>query len=134
MEREFKIVLSKRRLEVAHERFDVAKHLLEYGDYKTAANRLYYAIFAAMKAVLALDGFDSKKHSGIISRFRQEYIKPGVFDTSLSAIIDSLEIIREDSDYDDFYIILKEDLTAQMQKAEYFINEIEKYLLTQYDQ
>ena len=61
MEHEFKIVLSKRRLEVAHERFDVAKHLLEYGDYKTAANRLYYAVFAAMKAVLALDGFDSKK-------------------------------------------------------------------------
>ena len=75
MEHEYKVVLSKRRLEVARERLNVAKHLIEYGDYKTSANRLYYAIFAAMKAVLALDGYDSKKHSGIISRFRQEYIK-----------------------------------------------------------
>jgi len=55
------------------------------------------------------------------------------FDTSLSAIIDNLEIIREDSDYDDFYIILKEDLAVQMQKAEYFISEVEKYLHTQYN-
>ena len=47
MEHEFKIVLSKRRLEVTHKRFEVAKHLLEYGDYKTAANRLYYARITA---------------------------------------------------------------------------------------
>lgn len=119
-------------MEVAHERLEVAKHLLEYGDYKTAANRLYYAIFAAMKAVLALDGFDSKKHSGIISRFRQDYIKTGIFEIGLSAIIDNLEVIREDSDYDDFYIISKEDLSIQTNAADFFVRKVEQYLLEQY--
>lgn len=33
---------------------------MELGDYKTVANRSYYAVFAAMRAMLALDGFDSK--------------------------------------------------------------------------
>ena len=79
MEHEFKIVLSKRRLEVAHERFDVAKHLLEYGDYKTSANRLYYAVFAAMKAVLALTALIPKNipalfHVSVRSILKQAFL------------------------------------------------------------
>ena len=132
MELEYKIILSKRRLEVANERLDVAEHLVEYGDYKTAANRLYYAVFAAMKAVLALEGFDSKKHSGIISRFRQNYVKTGVFDSRLSAIIDDLEIVREDSDYDDFYVVAKADIENQTVNAKYFVATVESYLKNKY--
>lgn len=134
MEHDYKIELSKRRLEIAHERLTTAKAILELGDYKASANRLYYAIFSAMRAVLALDGFDSKKHSGIIARFRQSYIKTGIFDTEMSKIIDDLEVIREDSDYDDFYIILKEDVEIQAKRAEYFVSEVESYLQNQYNQ
>lgn len=131
MEHDYKIELSKRRLEIAHERLTTAKAMLELGDYKASANRLYYAIFSAMRAVLALDGFDSKKHSGIIARFRQSYIKTGILDTEMSKIIDDLEVIREDSDYDDFYIILKEDVEIQAKRAEYFVSEVESYLQNQ---
>lgn len=134
MEHEFKIELSKRRLEVAHERMKTAGILLDAGDYKAVANRLYYAVFSAMRAVLALDGFDSKKHSGIISRFRQSYIKTGTFSTEMSIIIDDLEVIREDSDYDDFFIISKEDVMIQSQRAKFFVNEVERYLQEQYNQ
>ncbi len=133
-EHDYKIELSKRRLEIAHERLTTAKAMLELGDYKASANRLYYAIFSAMRAVLALDGFDSKKHSGIIARFRQSYIKTGILDTEMSKIIDDLEVIREDSDYDDFYIILKEDVEIQAKRAEYFVSEVESYLQNQYNQ
>ena len=134
MEHDYKIELSKRRLEIAHERLTTAKAMLELGDYKASANRLYYAIFSAMRAVLALDGFDSKKHSGIIARFRQSYIKTGILDTEMSKIIDDLEVIREDSDYDDFYIILKEYVEIQAKRAEYFVSEVESYLQNQYNQ
>lgn len=134
MEHDYKIELSKRRLEIAHERLTTAKAMLELGDYKASANRLYYAIFSAMRAVLALDGFDSKNHSGIIARFRQSYIKTGILDTEMSKIIDDLEVIREDSDYDDFYIILKEDVEIQAKRAEYFVSEVESYLQNQYNQ
>ena len=134
MEHEYKIELSKRRLEVAHERMNTAGILLDVGDYKAVANRLYYAVFSAMRAVLALDGFDSKKHSGIIARFRQSYIKAGTFSTEMSKIIDDLEVIREDSDYDDFFIISKEDVMIQSQRAEFFVNEVERYLQEQYNQ
>jgi len=41
--------------------------LLAGESYRSAANRAYYAIFHAMRAVLALDGVDMKHHSGIIA-------------------------------------------------------------------
>ena len=50
--------LSGYRLTTAKERLQSAKALIQIGDYKTAANRSYYAAFSAMRAVLALDGLD----------------------------------------------------------------------------
>ena len=41
-------------------------------------HRSYYAIFHAMRAVLALDGIDMKRHSGVMSEFRRLYIKTGI--------------------------------------------------------
>ena len=86
---EGRIALSKLRLENAKERLRFIPGIIELGDYKTAANRSYYAVFFAMRAVLALDGFDSKKHSGVIAEFRRRYVKTGVFDPEICK--DSLE-------------------------------------------
>ena len=128
---ENKVYLSKHRLEVAKERLNSAKFLIEVGDYKAAANRSYYAAFSAMRAVLALDGLDFKRHSGVIAEFRKSYIKNGVFDAELSHIIDSLKDARQSSDYDDFYLISKEEVSQQVDNAERFIMEIESYLNNQ---
>lgn len=68
---EEKIALSKVRLDTAKERIRYAQEIIKIGDYKTVANRSYYAVFSAMRAVLALDGFDSKKHSGVIAQFKK---------------------------------------------------------------
>ena len=56
---QYNIDLSKARLSLAKERLMYADKILEIGDYKTVANRSYYAVFSAMRAVLALDNFDS---------------------------------------------------------------------------
>ena len=66
--------LSNVRFEHAKECLSTAHNVLELGDYKSAANRSYYAIFHAMRAVLAFDGIDMRHHSGIISEFRLLYI------------------------------------------------------------
>ena len=81
-----------------------------------------------MRAILALDGIDMKHHSGIISEFRRLYIKTGVFDTELSTIISALFDIRTESDYDDFYVISKQEVKEQIANAELFYNEIKEYL------
>jgi uncharacterized protein (UPF0332 family) len=98
---------------------------------KTAANRSYYCIFDAMRAVLALDYFDSKKHSGIISAFRKKYIRTGIFPMSFSDMIESAFVVRRDSDYEDFYIVSKEDVKEQVENAGMFLDAVEKYIESQ---
>ena len=99
--------LIKRRLESAGTLLVSARLLIEADDCKSAANRSYYAVFAAMRACLALKGIDHKKHSGVMSDFRLHFIKTGKLKTELSDIISELFEVRTQSDYNDFYVISK---------------------------
>ena len=128
MEFEDKRNLSNVRLEHAFECLSSAKLNFEANGYKTAANRSYYAVFHAMRAVLAYDGIDMKHHSGIISEFRRLYIKTGVFPKEMSETISALFDIRSDSDYDDYYVISIEDVKTQMGNAEHFLDKVSLFL------
>lgn len=124
--------LSKYRLSQAKQCIKSAKLLAENDDYKGAANRSYYAIFHAMRSVLALEQIDFSKHSGVSAYFRKEYIKTGIFDIELSDIIKEAFDVRSDSDYDDYFVISKEEVKQQIENAEYFYIKIEAYLQTRY--
>jgi uncharacterized protein (UPF0332 family) len=82
-----------------------------------------------MRATLALLKIDNKKHSGIISAFRQHFIKSGKLRLELSDTITELFIIRNESDYNDFYVIAKEDVSAQLENARQFVIEVEALLI-----
>ena len=128
MTQEEKINLSKVRMERARECLEDARINLDNSRYKNAANRSYYAAFHAMRAVLALDSLDFKGHSGVISEFRRRYIKNGAFPVEMSAAIRILFDARSQSDYDDFFVIAKEDVEQQVQYAVFVIQEIGLYL------
>ena len=112
-------------MEHAAECLSAASSLLLSGNYKSAANRSYYAVFHAMRAVLAYDEIDMKKHSGVIAEFRRLYVKTGVFDGDMSKTISVLFDVRTESDYDDFFIISKEDVIQQVESAQYFLSKNE---------
>ena len=131
MHNEDLINLSKARLLHAKDCLKEAEILLTANEYKGAANRAYYAAFHAMRAVLILDEFDSKKHSGIIAKFRELYLKTELFDKSFSDAITSLFRVRTASDYDDFYIVSKQDAVIQYLQAQDIVASIEKYLSKQ---
>lgn len=84
-----------------------------------------------MRAVLALEKTDFSKHSAVISYFRKEYIKTGIFGKSLSKTISEVFMIRTNSDYDDFYIVPKKNIYEQLENVEVFYKEIEKYVFLQ---
>lgn len=120
--------LSKLRLENAGTLLGSARMLIGTGDYKSVANRSYYAVFAAMRACLAPLGIDHKKHSGVISDFRLHFIKTGKLRTELSDIISELFDVRTQSDYNDFYIISKDEVLKQLDNAEIFVREVQELL------
>ena len=72
------------RIENAWEKLESSKILLDAGHYKDSIGRSYYSIFTGVRAVLAKDGIDFKKHAGVIAYFQKEYIKTGEFDKKYS--------------------------------------------------
>lgn len=120
--------LSKYRYEISLEAICDAKIMFDNGRYKNALNRAYYSIFHSIRAVNALHGYDSSKHSGVIAYFNQSYVKEGIFPKELSKIIKLAYENREKADYLDFYIASKEEAVKQIARAEKFIEYIKKYL------
>ena len=120
--------LSEARFEHAEECLHAAKSLLTDDNYRSAANRAYYAVFHAMRSVLAYDGIDMKHHSGIISSFRRLYVKTGIFDVRLSEIISAAYDLRTGSDYDDFFVIGGDEVAEQIENAIYFLDQVRGFL------
>ena len=60
--------------------------------------------------------------------FNQHYVKTGIFDRELSKIIDSCYRLREKADYDDFYLVAKEEAELQLEKAKKVYLIIEKHI------
>lgn len=116
------------RLDKAKQLLSEAQKMIELEMYESAANRSYYSIFHSMRAVLALDGEDFKKHSGVIQYFQREYIKTGVFDKHFSKVIKSAFTLRTESDYEDFYIISKEEVQLQVEEANAFYEAVSQYI------
>ena len=120
--------LSRYRFDTARSDLKVAKILFDAKEFRASVNRSYYSIFHALRAVLALDGIDSSKHSGIIAYFNEHYVKTGVFEKSISKAVTTAFKLREKSDYQDFYIVSLEEAATQIEKAEQIIAVIEIYL------
>lgn len=120
--------LAKYRFECCQEALEDARIMYEAGRYKNALNRAYYSIFHGMRAVNALDGYDSSKHSGVIAHFNQNYVKEGIFSKEASKLIKLAAEKRENADYLDFFVASKEEAEAQIKRAETFEEWIEFYL------
>ena len=127
-ENEYKYALSKYRLEKAQESLKYAKILMDNDGYAETVNRAYYAIFHATRAILAIDGVDRKRHSGVISYFQENYVKTGIFDKECSYILKNAFSIRQESDYEDFYVISGDEAKAQIENAEFFVKKVAEYL------
>lgn len=126
------IDLSHYRLEKASEMYAAALRDLREKDYASANNRVYYCIFHAIRAVLALDGEDYKKHSAVIARFTLNYLKTDILPRDYGTLIANAALIRNRSDYEDFYICSVEDTNRLVEGAQRFLDDIRKYTDARY--
>jgi len=120
--------LSKYRMEKAKDDYETSKILFKKNKFSQSVNRSYYAIFHAIRSLLALKKFDSSKHSGIISYFIQQFIKTGEIEIEFSKMLTLAYKLRSDCDYKDFYTITKEDAELQLENANRFIKRIQVFL------
>ncbi|WP_027718099.1 HEPN domain-containing protein [Desulfovirgula thermocuniculi] len=120
--------LAKYRMQSARERFAAAQVLLENGLFRDAISRAYYAVFQAARAALATKSLDARKHSGVVSLFIQHFVKPGILPKEYGKILKSTKDLRHASDYDDFYLVTKEEAREAVEKAGRFLDGIAEFL------
>ena len=116
------------RLSSANEKLTSAKVLLDAGLFKDSVGRSYYAIFAAIRAVLAIRQVDFSKHAGVIAYFQKEFVKTNIFDKKYSKYLQQAFQIRNSCDYDDFFIVSKQDAEEQYERAKEILVVIEEYI------
>lgn len=100
----------------------------ENGLLKDSINRSYYACFYAIKAVLALEEIDFKRHKDAIGYFNKSYVATEKFPRELGRKIGMLKQLREKSDYDDFFIAGKEEAELQIETAELIIAAVKSFV------
>ena len=120
------------RLSSAREKLTSAKLLLEAGLYKDSVGRSYYAIFSAIRAILAVRQVDFSKHAGVIAYFQKEFIKTGIFDKKYSKYLQQAFQISNSCDYDDFFIVSEQDAEEQYERATEILTIIEEYIKESY--
>ena len=118
-------------LENAQEMLVVARLMLNNDFYTSTINRAYYAIFYAANALLITKNLSSNKHSGVISAFRQHFVKTGLISPEYSAIYGQVMGNRHTSDYELESPITKETAKLDLTDAEIFVAAITQWLRMQ---
>lgn len=116
------------RLEQAKEDIKACDVLYKNKLYKSANNRAYYAIFHAIRSILALEPKDFRKHKDVIAYFNQYYINTNKFPKQMGRRIARANQVREDSDYDDEFVVDPENTLVQIQTAKDLLELVKVYI------
>lgn len=110
----------QRFLEHAADALDAADILLKYDHELALANRVYYAIFYCVCALLLSKGVVTKKHEGARARFHELFIKTGEFDVEAGKLLARNFAARQSADYDMDTAITDEQARKLLDDARYF--------------
>ena len=125
MKQEF-IDLAKYRLEKAKNTLSYAKSYVDDTTLDSTVNRIYYAMFYAVNALLITKGLYSSKHSGVRAIFNREIVNKGLIEKQWGEFFTDMFDRRQKGDYKDFVEFEKQEVEEWLKKSEEFINIIDK--------
>ena len=111
------------RIEKARRAFEQAQGVVELQYWETIANRLYYAAYNAVSAMLIAYGYMAHSHDGVIHLFGQHFVKPGIVDVKDGKLYHQLFTMRLTGDYDDTYGLTSEDVLPLIEPASELIEK-----------
>jgi len=113
------------RMERANEAIDEAKMLFEAGHINLYVNRLYYACFYAVSALLLTKDFSTSKHGYLRSLMHREFVKTGLIPKELGKHFDLLFNNRLKGDYGDFARFKADDVSGWLERTKTFVAHAE---------
>lgn len=94
------------------------------GLWNNIANRLYYAAFHAVTALLVKDHHQVGTHQGVVTMLHQYYVKTGILDRELGSFYSQLQTMREKSDYNCTYNATEADTAPRIAQTKNFIDKV----------
>jgi uncharacterized protein (UPF0332 family) len=91
------------RLKRSHETVGEADSLLKDGFWNGATNRLYYACFYAVSALLLKSKIDTSSHSGTLHKFNEMFVRTRKVDREFFKLYAELFEKRQRGDYSDSF-------------------------------
>ena len=117
------------RIEEAKTALDDARYLNEgMRSTQSIVNRIYYAMFYAVMALLQKTGKVPSKHTGVISLFDTEFVLKGTFPKDMSMSFHRAFELRHVSDYKVAKPISPETVNELLEESEVFVETIRAYL------
>lgn len=118
----------KYRLRRAKETIQEVEKHLENKFWNTAINRMYYACFYVVGALLIKHGINTQSHKGTRQQFGQYFVKTGKVDRYLAKHYTDLFVKRHKGDYNDFFDYDEETAISLLPLTKQFIKKIEELI------
>ena len=116
------------RIQRAIETLDEADCLADNSHYSGAVNRLYYACYYIVTALLIYNGIDTSSHAGVKSMFALKFIKSGKINIEHGKFFNEIFQLRHSNDYDDFTFCDEATYKNYRPRAEALISVIKREL------
>lgn len=125
---EERATLVELELKKAKETFEEIAILTAANRWSGAANRLYYAVFHAINALLIHDNHQVNTHKGSHAMFSLHYIKTNILPAEYGRLYNQLQTMREESDYNCVYDVEPEELAKRIEPARQLLEKIEELI------
>ena len=114
------------RRQKSRETLEDAHILFQKGRLFSALNRIYYALFYEVMALLLTKDLSSARHTGIRALFNEHFVKTGKVKVELGRFFSRMYDFRQKGDYADFVQFEEAKIKEWLASAEVFINELDQ--------
>jgi uncharacterized protein (UPF0332 family) len=118
----------KYRIQKSWDTYGDAKLLVETKSYSSALNRIYYACFYMVNALLLTKNLSSSKHTGVKSFFNKHFVSLGCVDKKWGSFYSDLFQKRQDADYADLVTISQDTVILYLNLAMAFLTDLDSFI------
>ncbi|MBO6023417.1 MAG: HEPN domain-containing protein [Bacteroidales bacterium] len=125
---EERTLLVEFEIEKAHKLIDQFSILENAELWDTLANRVYYAVFHAVTALLIKNGLHAGSHQGVSVLFNKHFVKENLIDEKYGRLLARLENMREKSDYTCLFETTEDEVLPMIPQAKEMVSMIDNLI------
>ena len=116
------------KIRKSNQSIKAAQLLIENNFYNEAINRIYYACFYLVSALLHKNNINAKTHAGVKTMLHKNFTLTNLIDEELAAFYSSIFFFRHSSDYEEGIEYEKEVTIGLYKEAISFLDSFQNLL------